>query len=359
MSAAEMAAGIATPSRRAWPAARRIAGRSLGWVTIYAAALAIFGAFVSTRGVDPIAMYRSMWAATLTGGYGPGQVLDRAAPFILAALAVAIPARAGLVNIGGEGQIVIGATAAGGIALALGGHASAPEALVLMALAAAVAGAAWAGLAALLKLQGNVDEAISTLLLNYVGANVLSYLVFGPWKDAHGSGQPGAPPLSAAERLPAWNAIQGHIGILVALALAAVVALALWRTRWGFALRCVGGNREAARRAGLGVPLLIVSAMLAGGALAGLAGMIQLSGMEGQLRPGIAATFGYTAFLASWLARHRPVAVVAAATLLATIAVAGDSLQISSHLPGSVVNVLMAVVLLGVLSKRRTARMAA
>lgn len=356
MSAGEltMRAAQGIRARTTLPALRHAAGRTLIWIGMYAAALVIFGVFVSTRHVDAIDMYKSMWDATLTGSYGPGQVLNRAAPFILAGLAVAVPARAGLVNIGGEGQIVIGATAAGGVALALGPHGGTVESLVLMGLVAAIAGAAWAGIAALLKLKGNVDEAISTLLLNYVAANVLAYFVYGPWKDAAGNGQPAAKPLTEAQALPTWSAINGHIGIVIALVVALVVGLLLSRTKWGFALRCVGGNREAARRAGLSVGLLMATAMLVGGALAGLGGMIQLSGMEGQLRPGIAATFGYTAFLASWLARHQPAKVVLAALLLAVIAVAGDSLQISANLPGAAVNVLTAVVLLVVLSLRRT-----
>ena len=356
MSAGTVDAGRPSLLQRidAW----RLAKGTLIWIGMYVAALVIFGAFVATRSVDPIEMYRAMWNSTLTGSYGPGQVLNRAAPFILAGLAVAVPARAGLVNIGGEGQIIIGATAAGGVALALGTSGGHVESLVLMGLAAAVAGALWAGLAGVLKLKGNVDEAISTLLLNYVGANVLSYFVYGPWKDAAGNGQPNAKPLTEAQTLPTWSAINGHIGIIIALVVAALVSFALARTKWGFQLRCVGGNREAARRAGLSVGLLMLSAMLVGGALAGLGGMIQFSGMEGQLRPGIAATFGYTAFLASWLARHQPGKVVLAALLLALIAVAGDSLQISSNLPGAAVNVLMAVVLLVVLSQRRTVKAA-
>lgn len=300
-------------------------------------------------------MYRSMWDTAVMSGYGRGQVLDKAAPFILAGLAVAVPARAGLVNIGGEGQIVIGATAAGGVALALGSSVTGTPALVLMALAAALAGAVWAGIAAVLKLVGNVNEAITTLLLNYIGADVLSYLVYGSWKDAAGNGQPASKPLPAGDGLPLWGQFQTHIGIVVAIVAVVLVAVAIRRTRWGFALRCVGGNPEAARRAGLRVAALMLGAMLVGGALAGLAGMIQFTGLEGQLRPGIAATFGYTGFLASWLGRHQPSRVALAAVLVAAIAVAGDSLQISSNLPGSAVSVLMALVLIAVLSKRPAA----
>ncbi len=108
--------------RLTWAAAKHAAVRTGFWVGIYALALAIFGAFVSTRGVNPFSMYQAMWEQTIVSDYGFGQVIDKAAPFALAALAVAVPARAGLVNIGGEGQVVIGATAAGGVALALGTH---------------------------------------------------------------------------------------------------------------------------------------------------------------------------------------------------------------------------------------------
>src|SRR5205085_1782382 len=150
-------------------------------------------------------------------------------------------------NIGGEGQIVIGATAAGGVALALGTHVTGLGAIVLMALAAIAGGALWAAIAALLRLKGSVDEAISTLLLNYVAIDVLLYFVHGPWKDKAGDGQPAARPLPDSDALPTVGFLNAHLGIFVALAVAGVIGLALWRTRWGFALRCAGGNPEAAR----------------------------------------------------------------------------------------------------------------
>jgi len=333
------------PTPRHWKGAARI-------LLAYLAALVIFGAFVSLRHINPLSMYHSIWTSTITNRYGFGQVLVKTAPFILAALAVTVPARAGLINIGGEGQLVIGATAAGGVALALGTKVTGLPALLLMALAACAAGALWAGLAAVLKLVGNVSEAISTLLLNYVGADVLAYLVYGRWKDKAGNGQPASKPIPKSDYLPTIGALKTHAGILIAIAAVIAVAWALNRTKWGFALRVVGGNPEAARRAGLAVAGLTLSAMLVGGALAGLGGMVQFSGLEGQLRPGLAATYGYLGFLASWLARHKPAKVAMAALLIGIIAVAGNSLELSSHLPGGAVDVLMALVLLAVLSKK-------
>lgn len=351
----ELAPDAPPPNRlAAWRPSRRHLRGAGKLVFSYLAALVIFGAFVSLRHVNPLSMYHDIWTSTITNRYGFGQVLVKTGPFILAALAVMVPARAGLINIGGEGQLIIGATAAGGVGLALGTHVTGLPALLLMAVGAMIAGAAWAGLAAVLKLAGNVSEAISTLLLNYVGADVLAYLVYGPWKDKAGNGQPASKPIPKSDYLPTIHVAKTHAGIIIAIVAVIVVGWALTRTRWGFALRAVGGNPEAARRAGLAVAGLTLSAMLVGGALAGLGGMVQFTGLEGQLRPGLAATYGYTGFLASWLGRHQPAKVATAALLLAIIAVAGDSLALSSHLPGGAIDVLMALVLLAVLAKRPT-----
>jgi simple sugar transport system permease protein len=341
---------------RADPRSLLRAVRGMGWwVVAYAAALVVFGVLVEISHVSAIPMYRSMWDQTIGSGYGFGQTLDLAAAFILSAMAVAVPARAGLTNIGGEGQVVIGLTAAGGVTLALGSHVTGVPAMLLMALAAAAAGAVWAAIASLLKLTAGVNEAISTLLLNYVAADVLSYLVYGPWISADGNGQPASTPMPSADFLPGIPGLQANIGIIIAVAVTIVVALTLNRTTWGFSLRAVGGNPVAARRAGLRVATLTLSAMLVGGAIAGLGGMIQYAGLEGQLRPGLAATFGYTGFLASWLAQHRPGRIIIAAFVLALLSVAGSALQISSGLSGGAVDVLMAIILFVVLGKKKTA----
>ncbi len=135
---------------------------------------------------------------------------------------------------------------------------------------------------------------------------------------------------------------------MLAIIATGVMWFVLTRSSWGFRLGVVGGNPEAARQAGLRVGVLLMSSMLVGGALAGLGGFTQLAGTEYQLRPGFLLTYGYIGFLASWLARHHPIRVAFAATFLAAIAVSGDSLQLDSGLPAASVNILMALVLLGV-----------
>jgi ABC-type uncharacterized transport system permease subunit len=324
----------------------------------YAAALVLFGAFVVTKGANPIQMYGDMWRSTVLNGTSIGQVLVKAAPLILAGLAVAVPAKAGLVNVGGEGQVIMGAVAAGGVALALDGTLPGGVMLVVMMLAAATAGGLWAGLAAVLRLTVRVNEAITTLLLNYVAIDLLLYLIYQPWKDKHGSGQPATRQLAVAARLPLIGTSKVHAGFLIAVVATAVIFALLRWTSWGFRLRVVGGNAEAARRAGLPVSALLLSAMVVGGALAGLGGMVHFAGAEFKLRPGMTLNFGYIAFLAAWLARHDPLKVAGAAVLLALIAIGGDSLQLDSGLPAAAVNVLMGLVLVAVMGRGETAERA-
>jgi ABC-type uncharacterized transport system permease subunit len=319
------------------------------WVSAFAGAFVLFGIFLAVKGANPFSVYGHMFRWTLFDSASLQQILVKATPFLLGALAVVVPARAGLVNVGGEGQIIIGAVAAAGFGLAADQHLPGGLMWVFMALAAMGAGAIWAGLAVLLRLTIGINEAVSTLLLNYVALDIMLYLIYEPWKDPSGAGQPTSRPLDSAARLPYIGDSDVHGGILVALAAAALVWVLLTRTTWGFRLKIVGGNAEAARRAGLPVAGLLLSAMLVGGALAGLGGMIHFAGVEDKLRTGMTANFGYIAFLASWLARHRPLPVVGAALLLAAITVAGDSFQIDSGLPAAASNVLLGLLLFAVL----------
>ncbi|HEY8201543.1 MAG TPA: ABC transporter permease [Actinomycetota bacterium] len=337
-----------TAATRRLPAVARAAGRL---AVAYAGALVVFGALVAAKGANPLQVYASMLRSTFLDQSSAGEVLVRATPLVLAALAVAVPARAGLVNVGGEGQIVVGAVAAAGAGLALDQVLAGTVTILAMALAGALAGALWAGIAALLRLTVKVNEAITTLLLNYVAIDLMLYLIYQPWKDRGGSGQPATRALAEQARLPLIAGTRVHTGIFLALVATVVVWLALQKTSWGFRLRVVGGNPEAARRAGLPVRWLLLSAMLVGGALAGLGGMAHFAGAELKLRPGMTFGFGYIAFLASWLARHSPGKVAAAALLLAVIAIGGDSLQIDSGLPAAAVNILMALVLVAVMAR--------
>ncbi|MCC6435508.1 MAG: ABC transporter permease [Acidimicrobiales bacterium] len=321
----------------------------LRWIVAIAGALVIFGVLMWTKGANPLTAYSSMFE-TLTRDTALSGIVIKATPLILAALAVAVPARAGLVNVGGEGQLVMGGVAAARVARLFGPGAPGGLVLVGMAVGAALVGAGWAAVGGLLRVRVGISEAVTTLLLNYIALNVMFFLIYDPWKDLAGGGQPTSPAIPVAQRLPliGSGSMAVHAGILVALIATAAMWWVLRSTRWGFKLEVVGGNAEAARRAGFAVGLLLIGAMAVGGALAGLGGFAQLAGTEFKLRPGFLVTYGYIAFLASWLARHKPVRVAVAAVVLAAISVSGDSLQLDSRLPAATVNVLMALVLLAV-----------
>lgn len=285
-------------------------------------------------------------------GISVPDVLIRCCPLLLTALAVTIPARTGLMNVGGEGQFFLGATGAAVVATAM--TESTPSFVAIIAIAAGgmVFGALWAGVAALLRVTAGVNETISTLLLNYVAAMIVAWAVTGPLKDPEAANFPIGTPIPDSARLPLIGDV--HIGVLIALALALVTSWLLARTRWGFKARAAGGNPIAALRGGLPVATLIVGALLFGGLLAGLAGALEVMGPDGRLRQGLGVGFGFLGFLASWLAMHRPGWVIAAVVLIASISVGGDSLQIDLGLPATSVYVVTATVLLVVLGWRGT-----
>jgi simple sugar transport system permease protein len=321
---------------------------SLGrWLLAVAAALVIFSAFLVVKGASPLEVFEGMWDSASSDGFG--ETFIRMTPFLFAALAVVVPARAGLFNIGGEGQLVMGAVGAMGMARAIGFDSDLPGALVLILLAGAVAGALWAALPALLLVGTKANEAITSLLLNYVAGLVLTWLVFEPWKDPASLGQAYSEELGSGQTLPVVWGNRVHAGIFLGV----VAAFAVWAifryTRWGFMLRVVGGNREAARRAGFSVGWLTITAFLVGGALAGLGGAVELAGVESRLRPDILVGWGFIGFLASWLVRHHPLKVIGSSFLLAFIAVGGTGLKLTSGLSAGAVEVLMALLLLAIL----------
>lgn len=318
------------------------------WVGAVAAAFSIFTILILIKGGSPTDAYTGMWESTFQRRASIEEIFTQMAPLVLGALAVAVPARAGLTNVGGEGQIIIGAVCACGAFLALGDGASGGLILVAMVVASILGGALWAGLAAALRLIAGVNEAISTLLLNFVALYVLLYLIYQPWRE-NPVGQPSTQELVDTAKLPVVSGTTVHVGIVVALVAVVAVHLAIGRTRWGFRISVAGGNAEAARRSGMKVGFLILSALMIGGALAGLAGMVHFAGVEYKLRPGFGDQLGYVSFLACWLARHQPFPILVAAFVFASLSVAGDSLQLDAGLPAASVNVLTALILIAVL----------
>lgn len=323
----------------------------LRWLILALGPLVIFALFLLLVGVNPFTTYRMMLQSALGDLYGVSEVLIRATPFMLAGLATAVPARVGLVNVGAEGQLAIGALATATAAMLLGGSLPGLVIIPLLIMAGMIGGALWAGLAGWLRVRMQLNETIATLLLNYVATLTVAYCVHTFLKDPASFNWPFSPPLADQARFMTFGGTRLHWGVVLGPIAAALVWYLVTRTVWGLRMRVVGGNAQAARRAGLNVARIQLLAFLAAGALAGLAGMIEVAGVEGRLRPTTGAGFGYVGFLAAWMVGHHPLWLIASSLLLAVIAVSGDALQISASLPASSVNILMALVLIGVLAR--------
>jgi simple sugar transport system permease protein len=217
-------------------------------------------------------------------------------------------------------------------------------------------GGLWAAIPGALRARGWASETIATLLMNYVAILLVQFAVFGPWKDPEGVNYPQTAEFAAGAILPTLGATRVHLGIVFALLALAVFSFVLVRTRWGLEMRAIGGNPEAARRAGIPIGKYVVILMLVGGGLAGLAGVGEVSAIQGRLRASLSPGYGYAGFLISWMAAGRSSGILAAALLLAVIMAGGDILQMTQALPGAAVNILMAVVLFVVLGSRMAAR---
>ena len=322
-----------------------------------ALALVVFAVLLLVSGRDPSEALLEAWNGVIGSSFGLSEVGVTMIPLMLTALATAVPTRVGLVNVGGEGQLYIGALIATGVALFF------PTGqiwlmLPVMALAGYVGGGLWAGIAAALRHWRGVNEVISTLLANYIAILLVNVFVFGPWKNPHGLGYPYTTPFEASAIFPAIAGTRFHLGFVAPVIAFVVCYVILSRTLWGFKMRAVGGNPEAARRRGIAVDRYIITAMIAGGGLAGLAGMVEVSGIHHDLRPGISDNLGYLGLLASWLAGHNPVVIIPACFLIAVFLVAGDVLQLTAGLPSAAGLVLIGLALFFVLGLRRVERQA-
>jgi general nucleoside transport system permease protein len=340
----------------AWPRElafswRRLSARpALRFLGALVIALVAFGLVLLIQGRNPVLVYASMINATLGTPFGRSEVLVKSIPLVLCALAVAVPARVGLVNVGGEGQLYSGALLASGVALFLP---SLPAWLLLplMMFAGVAGGAVWAAVPALLRARGWMNEVISTLLLNYVAILLVQFFVFGPWRDPQSANFPQSRAFGAAAHLPAVGD-RVHIGIFFAVGAALALLVVLRRTRWGFEMRAIGGNPQAAARAGIPLGTYVVIGLIVGGALAGLAGATEVSAIQGRLRPTLSPGYGFIGFLVSWLAGHGPLSTIVMALLMALLTASGDALQIAQKLPYASVDLLMALTLCAVLAQR-------
>jgi ABC-type uncharacterized transport system permease subunit len=326
--------------------------RSLNTVVRYVLmillALLLFGFILLLSGKDPIQSYKDIFSSTLGSAYGFSEVLVAMIPMLMTALAVALPSRVGLINVGGEGQLYIGAAFATWGALTFQ-HLPAWILLPVMVILGMLGGALWAFIPGYLKAIGLVNETITTLLMNSVAPKLIGFLIFGYWHSAMDTVKTAN--FVAAARLPTFFGTRVHLGMVFALALLALFWFVMRYTRWGLEMRAIGGNSQAARRSGIPVKGYLITVMCIGGAIAGLAGMSQISGFYGVLLLNFSVGLGFMGFLICWLAGGEPVGILLMSFVVALITTGGNMLQLTRDLPYATINILLALTLFVVLAR--------
>lgn len=313
--------------------------------------LLLFGALASgfflLIGHHPGEMFVEIAQAAAGSGYAIGESLLRATPILLCALATLVPARLGLISVGAEGQLYLGAIAGTGVMLAWTG----PQGLLLPAvlIGGMVGGALWALVPALLRNAAGVNETISTLMLNYVAALAVTWLVYGAWKNPQSQGWPATVEFPDAARLATLADSRVHTGLLLALGLAALLWFFLDRTRWGLGLDVLRSNPRLEQVTGLRVAPQVLFTMAIGGALAGLAGIAEASVVQGRLQSNLSQGAGISGFLVAWLAGNRVGRTVWMSLLVGGLLASGDGLQMNAQVPSSVTLVVQGLLFVAVL----------
>jgi simple sugar transport system permease protein len=325
--------------------------------SIAAAVLAfvLTGIFLLAVGRDPLTIYAGIWSGAFGDQFSISETLVAATPIMLCALGVAVAGWVGLMNVGVEGQLYLGAIGATFVALHLS-DAPAWQVLPLMFIVASTCGACWSAIPGALRVWLGVNEVIVSLLLNYVAILLVEFLIHGPWQDPSSTSWPQTAAFSAGAELPHFPGARVHLGICFGIALALFFAVLMPLTKIGFVARVIGENRDAAEYSHYPVARYQLAAMLLSGAIAALAGFGQVSAIEGRLRSGISPGYGYTGFLVCWLARHNPLAIVIVSILVGGLLSGADSLQLSAKLPFATVNILQGMIFFCLLASEQFVR---
>jgi general nucleoside transport system permease protein len=316
--------------------------------------LVVGGLLIVIAGGEPVAAYRALLDGALGTPYGIGQMLVLAIPLVIIGLGLALAFRGRVYNIGAEGQLFMGALASGVVAILLP-VGFAPLLIGTAIVAGVLAGAAWGAIVGVLRARWEVNEVITSLLLNFVAILIFTYVVRRPLRA------PGAPDLQGRAiqpdaALPALPDLALHIGVFLALALVPLAAYVTARTPFGFRVRMLGFNAEAARTAGVRSGRMVVGLMLISGGLAGLAGCLQILGVAERLDPGISQGYGFTAIVVALLGRLNAVGVLLAALFIALLQSGGQAMSVIEGVPYAIVLAIPGVFVVFLLIADRLAR---
>ncbi len=309
----------------------------------------LFGGFIAIIGSDPLAVYQSIYKGAFGSWFSWQNTLQRAAPLMLVALCTALPARLGMIVIGGEGALVIGAvaTVAAGVALA-----GAPPYVVTvgMLVAGAAAGGLWIGFVGGLRHYRGVNETISSLLLNYIAIALMSHLVTGAMRDPKVLHRPSSWHVGEENMIGMIPGMDVHWGLVMGVVACVFTYVLMRHTVFGFGVDMVGGNLRAARLSGLAVGKLVMAACIIGGAAAGLAGAVEIVAVHGRVSSSLVVGYGYTGILIAFIARQNPAAIIPVAILLGGIRASGGLLQRWHDLPDATVLVLQGTIFVMILA---------
>ncbi len=328
--------------------ARPHASKPMRWLSPLAAVgltLACSLLLFAALGKDPVAGFRVFFLNPVRDGYALSELLLKAAPLMLIATGLAIGYRANVWNIGAEGQFIAGAVAATGVALAAGDGAG-PAAWLLMMAAGALGGMAWGAVPALLRTRFNANEILVTLMMVYIAQLTASWLVHGPWKNPEGFNFPQTRLFADGALLPILaEGTRLNAALPVALGVLAAGYVFMERSFYGFQMRVAGEAEQAARYAGFSAGGAVWAGMLAGGGMAGVAGMAEVAGPMGQLTESISSGYGFAAIIVAFVGRLHPLGIALASLLMALLFLGGEQAQQFINLPASISKVFQGMLL--------------
>lgn len=300
-------------------------------------ALVLGGVLIKFAGGDPLKSYQHIAEASFGDVGVLSDTIVKATPILLAALACSVAFRMKLWNIGAEGQFIMGAFGASAIVLTPVLPADAPRILFIPVMMAAgmAAGALWGYIPGMLKARFNVNEIISTLMLNYVAIAWINFWIFGVWTEGGFQMSPKFPEaawlprlLDYAKQFPAFRGLTTHAGLVLGIIAAVIVWFIVFRSRWGYEIRLIGDNPKAAQYAGINIKNNVVWVMMLSGALAGLGGMSEVAGVVHRLQTApLAAGYGFTGIIVAWLAKLNPLVIILASVLFGALILAGREIQ--------------------------------
>jgi len=318
-------------------------------------ALILGGILIQFAGGDPIKSYQHIAKASF-GDIGVlSDTIVKATPIMLAALACSVAFRMKLWNIGAEGQFIMGAFGASAVVLAPVLQADSPRWLFLavMILAGMVAGALWGFIPGYLKAKFNVNEIISTLMLNYIAVAWINFWIFGVWSEGGFQMSPKFPDtawlprlLEYADTFPQFRGLTTHAGLILGIIAAILLWMIVYRSRWGYEIRLIGDNSQAAKYAGINITSNVIYVMMLSGALAGLGGMSEVSGVVHRLQTApIAAGYGFTGIIVAWLAKLNPIVIILVSLLFGALILAGREIQ-----PSGVPKMIQGIILVSLIA---------